>query len=461
MNKFLLIVLIVTTNISISQDYSFSKKVDNNLEISNPINVINVQIEYKKVLGDKILRRESNKIQLFNSEFEKEWELELDLLEGLGSNNYFTWNANENYIFVFQYSMTFKNDKVLSKLIRIDYEGNKKEIIFSDIKAVRGGTVIEIYDDKVYFLGTSTSGTVNPYMNTLIIYYHLYVFDIELNEVLYNHDLPHHHNDTDYNNYWFYRGSEQNTSHFSSIVSYDKKGKTTESISKVVKQELVHYKINTTTGSFETQYEELNPEEKIIPNKIAQIYTDYDKEKYQLYLNQHEFEGINFKRKSPLESITIKNGTSNSENLMEKFLEISGVTSKIKNLGELLLVNFVEDPINEGYTLLILRGYGTETESVLRYGIVISPDLKIERIYEYNVYYDSFVRPFENSMRVFTKPRKNSWGERSSGYKDNAYDWSIQNGGDSFISIFNYEDYQVLLEDNRKTKETKVYKFTR
>ena len=78
MNKFLLIVLIVTTNISISQDYSFSKKVDNNLEISNPINVINVQIEYKKVLGDKILRRESNKIQLFNSEFEKEWELELE-----------------------------------------------------------------------------------------------------------------------------------------------------------------------------------------------------------------------------------------------------------------------------------------------------------------------------------------------------------------------------------------------
>jgi hypothetical protein len=128
-----------------------------------------------------------------------------------------------------------------------------------------------------------------------------------------------------------------------------------------------------------------------------------------------------------------------------------------RQLGQLRVADIIDDPINDNLNV-ILFGAGKQLNVV-----TLDRNYVVRKIQAFIAWPWVEEGHAWNKNFVFLKgqPVKKYVGETPKEYKKNALDYAISLKENSFITIVNYLDYQLLFTDNNTTGKTKVYKITR
>jgi len=449
-----MLVLFIYTNTTFGQNIEYSKQIDNNIKVLD--HYLTTEGEFKIVYykaGENILRREENKIQLINQNFEKLWEYEVEIIEGVGATNFYHIAYDDQYIYVLNYNVVLKAENSKSVLTRLDYSGGAKKIDFTSVYNIRSAYAMEIIDGNLYVLGATATGTINPYMNTVETSAHIIILDSELKQKGTTYNLPNKIEGTENNILWNYTGIVDGNFTFWAQYDLAEGSKSTVKLPKEIDTFLEDLVISPTNEIVSRQKKGMSARIKRIPTPYK-----YDADEFQIKTDS----GFSNIRGAVLYMTThtleiIRNGNK-SANIIESIYNLSLTNKKLTTVGKIMYVieDIVFDPINDNLVLIIrthLEGQQCLIELDNSFNAIRIQQYQTQHFDIYPSSQPNFSTSIQNSVMLWEQPENK--------HKKNGFDYAIEKGGKSQYSFLNYPDYQIVIEDSRFNAQTWGYKIIR
>ena len=426
------------------QNITINKTLEHTINIDRKANY---RIAYWKLKENKFLRFEESKLQLFNQDFNKEWEIEMPYFN-------FQLCSDENNIFIFQSTSS-------NHLIKIGYDGSKKIINISD-NVMKDHIASEIYSMQfiknelfIFLRGLSRENEEKISQESFIIL----KFDS-------NGDFIDHANITSKNNIiknvdWKF--SEINNDNIILKRRYYKneKGniKTVKSKNYIKYEDIIHINSELETIS-ENGLKIENPKTlkaRHVPIKFDTTTTSIELDGVELKKER------DFSSRTEFDRIKITLGDKYTTNITNDIIDLCGKKLYSKTKSKFKIIDVVKDPLNNNICIFSNIRFNSVMEGQICL-IILNKDLKVVKIDVFlTSYFDYITRDLSKYNENFSfeyKTYKKTYGMTDSKHTMNAYEYVAEKGETEVMySIINYSNYQLLLIDNKLTKKTKVLKF--
>jgi hypothetical protein len=426
-------------------------------------------IKYEKFGEGGFMRFEKNKVQYFDKEFEKKWEKYLPKLVSEKGEYHFVDGDNE-YVYVLYYSVDhYSAGKGIRTISRIDINGDIINKNLSSEMSFYSVDAFELTEDGLFVAfssgdvreGKSVEGLmVNPFTSTLdrdnYKYYTSYaLLDDNLEYIIEPSNLESNLEDSKINPIWVYQGCNQGSFEFNCKFFMDKDGKVVDTYKgATIKQKIISIDRN---GKMSDIIEDGEPFLGSMDLKYN-YPIKYNNIEYHLTLANSVIHNISRRASAMIgvQRIKIEKGDKALE-FTDPFMKstVNGksfFTNKVDKNSKIKFIDLVEDPINGGLTMIVADG-------LMHYFIQISSNLELlsidKLIMMTNTYY--YIKGNKNFACPFEAYRGSTLVKKSS-FKGNAFSKMGQVLNSSLVTILNFENYQLLISDDLKKKNTKVFK---
>lgn len=132
-----------------AQNIEFKKILDDNVSCYNHANSEAPYFIYEKFQGDKLLRMENRKVQLFDENFKLIWEIKLDRVKSSNSDNYFTVKVTQDEIYIFQRGFSKYPSKTKSVFHKISADGEITSLELTKRIKINNAEAIHVFEEKV------------------------------------------------------------------------------------------------------------------------------------------------------------------------------------------------------------------------------------------------------------------------------------------------------------------------
>jgi hypothetical protein len=445
--------------ISLSQNIEFEKTLDTSIDFASFGSISETKIQYYKVRNKSVLRIDNNKIQLYDADCNLKWEDKLDEITTALNGYIGDYAFTDEFIYVVQNQKISTLAKTRMILTRYSYNGEKSVIEF-DSKSTPFLAIynIEIIDNQIYLIGmgptSPTSYSVTP----------IAMVNADFTGLEKTFTLPLRGMDNDLVMNWKYLGIVENDFRFEEMYQQKEDGKWEKC-----------YYCNGPDIYVETFI--INPDLTIIdrkrdnPTNIASyiglnLYPKYDTSLYQLTTNNSEViicpqlsYSIRVDDKKPDPPIYLESNNKKSKDIVKSIRSMGGLEAlSNKTNTRLVFENIIFDPINNYVNIFL-----SIKDNPIRLMLVYNESLELRKVIKYyptppNRFYCAQSDAPETYI-VSINEQLQSWGELPSEYTMTAIEYAMNNGRKLQNSIINFDDYQLLFQDNVKTKTTTVRKF--
>jgi hypothetical protein len=441
---------------SISQNITLNKTLDNDIKLERgrffdyPKRK---NTQYWKVQENKILRFEEDKLQLFNSDFDKEWEIDVPITKCPLNENTYRLCSDENNIFIFQGAYLRS-----SQLIKVTYDGSKEVIDLSTIIEVATlfDMEMQIINEEVFLF--LRGNVLEDTKKTSKFDFYVLKFDKNGNFLTYSNITS--ENEKIKNEKWRFSEIQNNEILLKRVYYKDSKGK--------IKVE--RSKNSESFDNFILMSTDLKPiSNKNIKSPHSRIWKDrYVPTKFDSSTTI-ELDGMKLRRERNFASTTsfdeIKltiNGETTT-NIIKDIIELCGNDLYSKTINKFRFVDAVRDPLNNNICIYSHIRFNSVMEGQ-KCLLVLDENLKVVKIVVFLAsYWDHLGRDISNyneNISFEYKKHKNNYGKSSSNHAMNAYEYAAEKGElEVLYTIVNYANYQLLFCDNKLTKKTSVLKF--
>lgn len=469
MKNIFLIILVVIPFFTIAQNIEFQKVIDDNVQVMHYDYGRQSIIRYQKVSNEMVLRFEDLKVQLYDINFDRKWEINLEkLTEGTAGYNRFATAFDDEFIYILQYNTASLAgvSSGLAQLHKIDYEGNiVKSIDFYDIGKVEYVFAAEqemvLIDEKLFVLWSGPpKDDKSSDASSKMDMFNITILTTDLTGINKTIALPHKIAGTERTEFWNYSGMKDGIFIFRRFYEKNKKGEYTTLVSSentrwfeyvevTQNLEMQNYRSGNTAETEDFTIH-LNGNYKY---DTSLYYIEYEGIKRQIGDLTHSFP-IDVSKPSP--GFFLYKGEQKSDNLIDGLIQL--VDKNFKPADRFIIKRIISDPINNSVNIIAQISYPSS------FLFTFDDQLKIIAITEYlsgtkmggaNEFGHSY------SYNYGCYSFKRIWGDLTSNHKINALEYSAQFGAKHHVTILNYDDYQILLLDNKLKATSTVYKFVR
>lgn len=415
-----------------------------------------------------LVRREKNRLCLFDTNFLRQWETTLPL----DYQNYdylYRCATDKDYIYLVWYTPEVRKENPGLRLGKIDLRtGDLTECTASRIKEFKSAQYIRIHNDMIYLFGTTYINNLmwdrdklkDPYYTSGV-----FVLDKELN-VMSNYEIPGLEGaDIEFN--WMFLGCDDSGFTYVTNLSQRSPGiykdyspsssaseiKRTYTYDFVLKEEKIKRKLrdwyNLNPIKFDTAHFSVtgaSVNEYCVTAKFLfsspSNRSDQSTTVYYLYESSYTPISYLYVRNKTNDSLAGPIGTSDLLLNRKRSLKYSFY----------LLVDLVEDPLNESITVVLTHQF----ELGQLYVVTYNKDMQLVSFKVMNEKYNNLRLSNDNnfvSVPISTKVLKA--GNEVAGQK-NAFDYMTELGQNKFCTIMTLSDRQVLFMDDPETGGTKI-----
>ncbi|MBI3135770.1 MAG: hypothetical protein HYZ14_13925 [Bacteroidetes bacterium] len=468
MKNIFLIALSIIPLFTPAQNIEFQKIIDDNVQIMEYDHGSHPLIHYQKVANGMILRFEDLKVQLYDINFERKAEINLTKFTKSGTDyDRFATAFDNEFIYIMQYNRagylgTANSGK--AQLHKIDYEGRIiKSIDFYEVGKIEYVFEMEkemlLIDEKIFVLWSgSPSDSKSTDSNSKIDLFNITILNNDLTQIENTISLPHKISGTEQTSFWNYDGKKDDAFIFRRFYSKNKNGEFTTLVSS---DNTRWYEYIEVTKNLEKQnYRNGNADETEDFN--IHLTGNY---KYDTSIFHINYEGVKLHIgdlpyrfpmdvSKPAANLFLCKGEIKSDKLFDGF--VNTVDKNFKYTDMFYIHRIFADPINNSVNIIV--GYYTYG---LMYLFTFNDELKIIAVTEYVEGTkmggaNEFGHEYSFNYGCFSYKR--TWGDINSNHKINALEYSTQFGIKSHVTVINYDDYQILLLDNKLKKTSTVYK---
>jgi len=457
MKKILVITILISSFNGITQNIEYSKEFKSDLNCKEYSDEDHLAIHYYKCFEDKILKYHDSQLQLLSEEAEVLWEKSIQGLKNFNNDvNRFQVTYDNEFIYLAQAGQASLPYKIPVKVLKISEDGDIIEKDFTGTIPARKLSAFEIVNETLILAYSGVySGTQPDWNQTFVVL----DADLEIVKGPVNLSIKSDgQKNESFQHFWHYAGviNDKLTFHtyyFNTDGKYSNFGNPLQE--KWIKKAMVN-------ENLEMEYS--RPSKIVLGSQTKTLYPNqlaYDTAVYKVLVRpievEHdelmEFTDPNpFFLYQPFNEVYVETKKRRSQNLAHQFLELLG--KKISDKSGIIIIDVLDDPINESISAIITQDGRTY------YTFSLDSELQMTHLSSFLVEAAYDERYSDPNIGHHLKKSKAVNVSYPDGYKKNALDFVTTLGEDCFFTILNYETYQLVFTDNKKTKITKVYKIT-
>lgn len=423
-------------------------------------------LSYEK-LGEGFIRIEDNKVERFDKNYDKVWSVEVEKPKGY--QGIFTRNlgVDGDDVYISYNNIAMSQKDIEAVLTKINAQGETKSIQLNEINELRTVSKILFSDDHVFVATVKTTGVATPFGNNIKNQVQIFKLDKDLNFVD-KVELPNTYKETEFSTYWVFNDQKDNMFHFYTNYYKDGQGQPTHNKEKENQFYTYTLKYNTDLELISEEEKKINPyktfyEGKKLPDTLSYGFKDryifdiglkYDTSQYKVYLHDNLLTRIrNFETNNTFTNIEVEINGKRSDNLYNGYWEFVNPKRKDHKKGHILFYDAIEDPFNNSLQIFLSNGFDKKY-----YFLTLDKELNIAHIAKVTATkMTNYVRNYENNFSFGYISVDETYGHKPKDHKQTALDLALTFENDAYSTILTYENKQLLIRDEKKSKKVVVY----